>query len=463
MDLGISAGLSCLVSAGTFTPQKSKYGFDFDHSSSSISNSTRSTACPTRLLFIPVPLENIAQPGAGAARYDCPRYYIPVMHSFPRGGNDNSSNCAGAGSPRVLLYFHGNSACVATKADSFAAVCQQASKAGCDFHVISVEYASYGLASPVARQCTPSRSSSLSCKTHQQQQQQQTIDVMLCPSPASLRAIAHAIIKHLIESCRVNESNIILVGRSMGTGLVLELAARPFRKVRGVALIAPYTGIPRVVGEFAARFVPLGRWLGVSRCVRSLFSLACWLSGHSFFESDKNIKRVRGPITIFHGSKDKTVRIENAEELAEARKKALAEAAAHVPSVTGSEVLSKAIRLDVFPEADHGNVPFEDGLVSFLVSLSKEMDDDETARHEPRADDAKKPDLLQQLQTQHSSRPANIQQQLAADVAAFRSYRLNVTVRLAIFSALATVATAAVVYWASNSYIAPWMAKLKMW
>ena len=97
----------------------------------------------------------------------------------------------------------------------------------------------------------------------------------------------------LRDEVGVLNKDIILFGRSMGTGVAVYLAAEKCTPAACI-LVSPYTAIKDVP------FPPIS-------CI-----LLC-LSGH--FNSLKIIQKVDSPVLIIHGTDDKTIPISHARKL----------------------------------------------------------------------------------------------------------------------------------------------------
>jgi len=115
------------------------------------------------------------------------------------------------------------------------------------------------------------------------------------PSTESLLACAEAAFRHLVARPDVDRDRIWLIGRSLGTGPALHLAAR--ETVRGVVLLAPFTSL-RETGALHFPFFPV-RWLMRAE-----------------FDNAREITRVRSPILIAHNRDDQVVPFAMAEQLA---------------------------------------------------------------------------------------------------------------------------------------------------
>mgnify|MGYP003933327813 CR=1 FL=1 len=94
------------------------------------------------------------------------------------------------------------------------------------------------------------------------------------------------IIQHSIQNLKYKEENIILVGRSLGTGVAVYMA-NIFPKLRGIVLVSPYLSIrevaEKIVGKVLAKVVP------------------------DIFRSEDYIHIIKTPVLFIHGVKDKLI------------------------------------------------------------------------------------------------------------------------------------------------------------
>jgi len=114
-------------------------------------------------------------------------------------------------------------------------------------------------------------------------------------STSQVKHEATVLLDFVRDEMGVPNDNIILFGRSMGTGVAVYLAAEKC-KPAAIILVAPYTAIKDVP------FPPL------------TFMLRC-LSGH--FNSLHIIQKVECPVLIIHGIDDKTIPISHGRKLFE--------------------------------------------------------------------------------------------------------------------------------------------------
>ncbi|MCL4401190.1 MAG: alpha/beta hydrolase [Acidobacteria bacterium] len=111
------------------------------------------------------------------------------------------------------------------------------------------------------------------------------------PSESGLYRDADTAYQYLLDAGYTPEQ-IVVYGQSLGSAVAVDLAAR--KPVRGVILEAPFPSISAVAG----RALPvLGR-------------IAVW-----GFDSVSKISRVRAPLLIIHGDRDRTVPFDLGESL----------------------------------------------------------------------------------------------------------------------------------------------------
>lgn len=153
----------------------------------------------------------------------------------------------------VAVYFHGNAEQLADEewlADDFAA-------AGVGF--FAVEYPGYGLAAGAG-----------------------------APAEDALLEAAQKGLEHLV-ALGVDRRRLVLVGRSLGTGVAVAMAARGWGA--RVALLSPYTSLPDV----GARQLP---FLPVSLLMRDRL------------DSASRAAAVTVPVLCLHGTKDEVIAFE---------------------------------------------------------------------------------------------------------------------------------------------------------
>jgi len=112
------------------------------------------------------------------------------------------------------------------------------------------------------------------------------------PTETNLYEDGKAAIKFLSQYDE--QKNIIFAGRSLGTGVAVEMAAH--HKLKGLVLISPYTSMTNIAGEIYW-YMPVK-----------------YLARYKFASIDK-IAQVKEPILIIHGRQDKLIPLAHAERL----------------------------------------------------------------------------------------------------------------------------------------------------
>ncbi|MET0393590.1 MAG: alpha/beta fold hydrolase [Chitinophagaceae bacterium] len=105
---------------------------------------------------------------------------------------------------------------------------------------------------------------------------------------------ADALELYKMAAARFAADSIILYGKSLGTGMAAKVAS--MRDCRRLILETPYYDLPSVVRHYAPVY-PVSRLL------------------HYEFPIHDYLQRAHVPITIFHGTKDKTITMANAKKL----------------------------------------------------------------------------------------------------------------------------------------------------
>ncbi len=163
------------------------------------------------------------------------------------------------GSTKVLLYFHGNAEDI-----GIALPLLDVLKSKLKLHVMAMEYPGYGI-----YEGKPSADKILEDSEH--------------------------VFGFLTKIMGIRPGDIIVFGRSIGSGPATWLAAK--HKVFSLLLMSPYTSIRAVARHLVGR---LGQFLVAER-----------------FRNVDYIRRVRSPVMIIHGLKDKLVPYEQSQELCE--------------------------------------------------------------------------------------------------------------------------------------------------
>lgn len=115
------------------------------------------------------------------------------------------------------------------------------------------------------------------------------------PSEAQIKEDAEIVYNYLTKCVGINESDIILFGRSMGTGPTTYLAS--FKKPHALLLMSPYTSI--------------------KEAARSLLGWASFLSVivYEKFRNIDTIKKAKCPVFFLHGQKDTLIPHSHSQEL----------------------------------------------------------------------------------------------------------------------------------------------------
>lgn len=105
---------------------------------------------------------------------------------------------------------------------------------------------------------------------------------------------ADAAYDFLIHSKKIRPDNIIIYGRSVGTGVAVELASK--RHVRGLVLEAPYTSLGALANEKVPFFFP-----------------SLYLKYR--FNNLRKINQVKSPVVFIHGTEDTLIPAAHSEKL----------------------------------------------------------------------------------------------------------------------------------------------------
>ncbi len=162
----------------------------------------------------------------------------------------------------ALLWFHGNAGNISHRLDNILMLHQHLGVS-----VLIIDYRGYGLSEGR-------------------------------PSEKGLYMDAEAAFGYLIDELGLEaERNVVLLGRSLGAGVAVEMATR--HRVRGVILESGFTSI-REMAESSGLPLPIS-------LVLTLFEAR--------YDSISKIGWVESPVTILHGDRDDTVPFWMAEKL----------------------------------------------------------------------------------------------------------------------------------------------------
>ena len=116
--------------------------------------------------------------------------------------------------------------------------------------------------------------------------------------PSERALVSDAILAYeYLRQQSVSPEDVVVYGESLGSGVAVQLAVS--RPVGAVILDAPYTSLPDI-GKSLYPFMPVETFMT------------------DRFESRRHIEKVKAPILILHGTKDRTIPIEFGRALFEA-------------------------------------------------------------------------------------------------------------------------------------------------
>ncbi len=162
--------------------------------------------------------------------------------------------------PRLVVFLHGNGAPMAADA-AFAR-----ELAARNFSILLVEYPGYGVANEYK------------------------------PSENAIYADVEIALRYASEELGFTVDRTTLWGRSLGTGVAVEMAGRGY--AANLVLISPYTSIPAVASE---HYVPILPYLVIS----------------DGFYTHWKADGIQQPVLIIHGNADRTIPIDMGRRLHE--------------------------------------------------------------------------------------------------------------------------------------------------
>jgi pimeloyl-ACP methyl ester carboxylesterase len=362
-------GASLLLNSICFRPlPKSRYGFDFKHAE-------------RKVVYIPVQVDTPSpapEKTTTNGKSTPVTYHIPCMliqgkslsKAFASANNNHKTATAASTTSstttakNIILHFHGTSGDI-EKSHLWADLGKDLP----DYDILCVEFpGGYGTAS--------SRFPSSSTE----------FEPFFC-SRESLMTVARAVTDFVIQKCGFPEQNIVFSGRSMGTGVAIELGARYYPNCANVILLSPYASMSAVVRGVVER--KLGKiylgWLG-SFLIKHLLEFLCSFGRTSLFESQAYAERINCPVWIAHGKKDNLIPIQHAEILqslirlntGSRRSSSSPSSRSSSPNNTittrsSGNDSSKRVYLHVDPEGDHPNVAFQKELAQHLTQLAPSL------------------------------------------------------------------------------------------
>jgi len=173
------------------------------------------------------------------------------------------------GADKVILFFHGNAEDLGSSEYFLSQMMKQWSA-----HAVAIEYPTYGAY----------RNAELNEKTIQED--------------------SVAVYEEVKEQLKLSDEQIIIVGRSIGSGAATYLASQ--KKCGCFVLISPLKSIEEVAGSHCCLF-------------RCLFLCKCCCSGMPcyYFKNKDYIRSIRTPTFIVHGEKDEVIPVSHGKALAE--------------------------------------------------------------------------------------------------------------------------------------------------
>ena len=107
------------------------------------------------------------------------------------------------------------------------------------------------------------------------------------PSETGFYEDGRAYINHLIQEENIAETDIVLYGQSIGSGVAVQMATE-FQSVKALILEAPYTSLPDVAA-------------------RTYFFIPVHLLMKDKFNNLNKINEIKSPLFIMHGDQDKVI------------------------------------------------------------------------------------------------------------------------------------------------------------
>ncbi|CAK62861.1 unnamed protein product (macronuclear) [Paramecium tetraurelia] len=105
---------------------------------------------------------------------------------------------------------------------------------------------------------------------------------------------AYQLIEHLINNLKVHESKIIIMGRSIGTSIAVEMSIR-YKRIRALVLLSPFTSLCDVIKENSFNWV--------SKLVKERF------------RNLEKMHKVHCPTLFIHGINDKLISYQHSIQL----------------------------------------------------------------------------------------------------------------------------------------------------
>lgn len=183
---------------------------------------------------------------------------------------ETTGSGGGGGAQHAIVYAHGNEVCAEQIARTMDRLAETLG-----WVVLAIEYPGYG----------PDRARQ--------------------PSTRLCEEAGEAVLAHATEHLGLQEGNVVLVGRSIGTGLAAQLAARHPR-VGALVLISPYTSLSDLAAYTGGR---MAAGLGL------LARVASWGSG---WNTRQAVQQCTMPLAVVHGEADTVIPPEQGRQVVEA-------------------------------------------------------------------------------------------------------------------------------------------------
>lgn len=173
---------------------------------------------------------------------------------------------------KMIIYFHANAEDIGLSYPLLESM-----RTGARFNVLAPEYPGYGTYKETTVRTKDDKAKPITCSSKQ------------------IREDAESIYDFVLANFKnIKESNIILLGRSMGSGPVVHLAAN--RKPGAIVLLSPYTSIKQVVYEKFSFFSALVT---------------------EQFDNLSLCKDIKSPTLLIHGQKDQLIGMDHSQKLLE--------------------------------------------------------------------------------------------------------------------------------------------------
>jgi pimeloyl-ACP methyl ester carboxylesterase len=169
----------------------------------------------------------------------------------------------------MMLYFHGNAEDIGICRGAVKSIINNLNAADKDvaWHGVAVEYAGYG----------PDAGS-------------------LDDSVIADQALY--VIEHLQYALGVASGDIVLCGRSIGTGVACQVMAQLSRHIRALVLISPFTSLRDVAGGVSG----LPSWM-----------LGCIMSER--YDNQHQLSKITSPVLMLHGEIDRLIPASHSKKL----------------------------------------------------------------------------------------------------------------------------------------------------